>query len=515
MRSRRSTRSAVKDAVDDAVTKVVTATRDGDRAAVTQSNVRTTARPEQGQRAELVNNVIAAVTPGPARTVVIDRTRQRDPIEKIDPVDPKKGRDDFANRDERSVPVEKSPEIQLVRNVREELFAPKRANLSLAAPMLAQPQAAATASPQIDVPPVISAIGTAVFNLISFGEGLIEGPPKALPGSGVTVKRSTLTIGDQEVPADWYFPDTYDPESDTPPERIIYLQHGFLARGVFYDYTASYLAESTNSVVVAPTLTSNIFATDGMWLGGTQMHRAVADLFLDSNPALLDSAQAAGYTQDQLPQNVVLVGHSLGGGLVIDVAGMMAADERSEDPTSSYKLAGVVMLDGVSFTDPVPILEGIPADIPVYNLSSTPNPWNLFGTMDHALAEVRGDDFHGAQLFGSWHSDAMVGGNPLIQLGAYLLTGYGGPANVTGSQILAAGWINDMFEPTTTPVFQGPPGSTIKIPTPFGPALGLVQPTPGPVTSLAREVTAGFFGLLAHINFATDVPATQETGLLV
>jgi hypothetical protein len=173
------------------------------------------------------------------------------------------------------------------------------------------------------------------------------------------------------------------------------------------------------------------------------------------------------------------------------------------------------MLDGVSFTEPVPILEGIPADIPVYNLSSTPNPWNLFGSMDHALAEVRGDDFHGAQLFGSWHSDAMVGGNPLIQLGAYLLTGYGGPANVTGSQILAAGWINDMFEPTTTPVFQGPPGSTIKIPTPFGLAVGLVQPTPGPVTSLAREVTAGFFGLLAHINFATDVPATRETGLLV
>jgi hypothetical protein len=511
--------NAVKDAVNDAVTKVVTATRDGDRAAVTQSNVRTTARPEQGQRAELVNNVIAAVTPGPDRKVVIDRTRQRDPVEKVDPVDTVdtnlKVEKTLANRDERSVPVEKSPEIQLVRNVRETLFAPKRANLSLAAPMLAQPQAAATASPQIDVPPVISAIGTAVFNLISFGEGLIEGPPKALPGSGVTVKRSTLTIGDQEVPADWYFPDTYDPESDTPPERIIYLQHGFLARGVFYDYTASYLAESTNSVVVAPTLTSNIFATDGMWLGGTQMHRAVADLFLEGNPALLDSAHAAGYTQDQLPQNVVLVGHSLGGGLVIDVAGMMAADERSDNPTSSYKLAGVVMLDGVSFTEPVPILEGIPADIPVYNLSSTPNPWNLFGSMDHALAEVRGDDFHGAQLFGSWHSDAMVGGNPLIQLGAYLLTGYGGPANVTGSQILAAGWINDMFEPTTTPVFQGPPGSTIKIPTPFGLAVGLVQPTPGPVTSLAREVTAGFFGLLAHINFATDVPATRETGLLV
>ena len=85
---------------------------------------------------------------------------------------------------------------------------------------------------------------------------------------------------------------------DTPPERIIYLQHGFLARGVFYDYTAAYLAEHTNSIVVAPTLTSNIFATDGYWLGGDQMHRAVADLFFDDNDALLKSAQVAGYEEE-------------------------------------------------------------------------------------------------------------------------------------------------------------------------------------------------------------------------
>ena len=114
-----------------------------------------------------------------------------------------------------------------MKNVRETVFAPKRTDLTLATPMLAQPQAVAAASPQIDVPPVISAIGTAVFGLISLAESVFEGPPKALPGSGVTVKRSTLKIGDQEVPADWYFPETYDPDSATPPDRIIYLQHGF------------------------------------------------------------------------------------------------------------------------------------------------------------------------------------------------------------------------------------------------------------------------------------------------
>ena len=333
---------------------------------------------------------------------------------------------------------------------------------------------------------MVSAIGTAVFGLISFAESVFEGPPKVPPGSKVTVQRSTLDLGNGNVvPADWYFPEGSLGEGAPPPERIIYLQHGFLARGVFYDYTAAYLAEQTNSVVVAPTLTSNIFATDGMWLGGDQMHRAVADLFLDDNTALLESAKQAGYTHEELPTNVVLVGHSLGGGLVIDTGRLMAADEANGD--SSYTLAGILMLDGVSFTDPAPILADIPDSVPVYNLSATPYVWNLFGTMDAALAKERPDAFHGAQLLGGLHSDSMIGGNPLVQFGAYLLTGFSLPRNAEGSQILAAGWINDMFECVEVsgcdpdPSLYGEPGSTIVIPTDSGPALGLVQPTPGVV----------------------------------
>jgi hypothetical protein len=514
--------NAVRDAVNDAVTRVVKSASVPDRASATQTtNPATTVRPDSGQRVtKLVTNVVAAVTPGPDRKIVVEKPRHTDPVETPDPVEavgPVGSEPSIANRVERSVPLDESPDSRLVGNVRETLFAPKRTDLTLATPTLARPQAVAAASPQIDVPPVISAIGTAVFGLISLAESVFEGPPKALPGSGVTVKRSTLKIGDQEVPADWYFPEGSLDENGTPPEHVIYLQHGFLARGVFYDYTASYLAKSTNSVVVAPTLTSNIFATDGMWLGGDQMHRAVADLFLNGNTALQDSAEDAGYPQGvALPKDVVLVGHSLGGGLVIDTARYIAADPPS---ANDYRLAGVVMLDGVSFTDPVPILNGIPGNIPVYNLSSTPNPWNLFGTMDYALAQTRGGKPTGAQLLGSWHSDAMVGGNPLVQFGAYLLTGYGGPANVEGSQILAASWINDIFagvDPETctaavSSCFYGTPGSSFVVPTPFGPAIGLVQPTPGPITSVARQVTGVFFGLLAHINFATDVtPAPTQ-----
>ena len=376
--------------------------------------------------------------------------------------------------------------------------------------MLARSEVTESAAPPLRVPPVVSLIGTAVFGLISFAESVFEGPPMVPPGSKVTVRRSSLTIGNgHEVPADWYFPEGSYPDSDTPPERNIYLQHGFLARGVFYDYTAAYLAEHTNSIVVAPTRTSNIFATHGYWLGGDQMHRAVADLFLDDNDALLKSAQAAGYEEDELPQRVVLVGHSLGGGLVLDTARYMV------DNGTSGKLAGVVMLDGVAFTDPAPALREILETIPVYNLSATPYFWNLFGGMDAALAEVRPDVFHGAQLVGGLHSDSMLGGNPLVQFGAYLLTGFSLPRNVEASQILMAGWISDMFEGTETPGLYGDPGSTLIIPTSAGNARALVQPTPGVLTSLAREVTAAFFRLFANIDFATcAAPDPQETGFL-
>jgi hypothetical protein len=128
--------------------------------------------------------------------------------------------------------------------------------------------------------------------------------------------------------------------------------------------------------------------------------------------------------------------------------------------------------------------------------------------MDAALAQERPTQFHGAQMLFGWHSDAMVGGNPLIQLAAYAITGYGGPANVEGTQVLAAGWINDMFNGaktcTDTSCFYGAPGGAFLIPTTFGPAIGLVAPKLDPVNSFASQATLAFFRLTSLINYATD-----------
>src|SRR5205085_315378 len=97
------------------------------------------------------------------------------------------------------------------------------------------------------------------------------------------------------------------------PTRLIYLQHGFLASGPWYSHTAAALAEQTNSIVVAPTITSNFLSCDACWLGAPRMQQTVANLFTDGNTALAESALAAGYT-GAIPDRVVLVGHSLGGG---------------------------------------------------------------------------------------------------------------------------------------------------------------------------------------------------------
>ena len=76
------------------------------------------------------------------------------------------------------------------------------------------------------------------------------------------------------------------------------------------------------------------------------MQQAVANLFEDDNTALADSALAAGYI-GPIPDRVVLVGHSLGGGLVAGTAGYMV-DYGTIDslPGWSCSMVSAGRLDG-------------------------------------------------------------------------------------------------------------------------------------------------------------------------
>jgi pimeloyl-ACP methyl ester carboxylesterase len=251
------------------------------------------------------------------------------------------------------------------------------------------------------------------------------------------------------VPADWYIPDSAE-----PPTRLIYLQHGFLAQGPWYSHTAAALAEQTNSIVVAPSITSNFLSCDACWLGAPPMQQAVANLFEDDNTALADSALAAGYT-GPIPDRVVLVGHSLGGGLVAGTAGYMAHNGTAD------RLAGVIMLDGVGLDDTMTSsLEKFPDCIPIYQLAAPKYFWNQFGVGTDALLEARPDRFIGVTVVGGSHVDSMRGGNPLIQFSQELVAGYSRQENAAAAQMLMVGWANDMFARQDDGIYPTPARSS-------------------------------------------------------
>jgi pimeloyl-ACP methyl ester carboxylesterase len=333
--------------------------------------------------------------------------------------------------------------------------------------------AAPKASVTSVVTKVINAVGNLAFNVLALVTNLGAGPPVLPPDTTVTVSRSSLVVGGKTVKADWYFPN-----EDAPPTGLIYLQHGAFAVSSMYSYTAADLAEQTNSIVVAPTMSTNGFAPDGMWLGGAPLQEAVADLFEGDRDALTASAQAAGY-EGTLPQQFVLAGHSLGGSFVTAVAGDLADDHATDD------LKGVVLFDPVASAGQdslVPdALAKLPADLPVLAVGSPPSSWNELGAAANALAAARDGEFVGVILDHGSHGDAAQGGNPLIQLILNVATGVPRKANIAAAETLASGWITDMYadrvyDPATRTGIYSAPGEVFPIDTPAGTATAYALP---------------------------------------
>lgn len=329
--------------------------------------------------------------------------------------------------------------------------------------------AGATTTTTTARPTLVNVVGSFVFNLLGAAMLAFAGPPVAPRGSTVTVKVSSLTMPDtgQKVQADWYFPE--DADSTT---RIIYFQHGFMAVAPMYSYTLAALAQNTNSIVVAPTLSSNAFDPNAQWIGGSADQQAVADLFAGDRAALTESASAAAGHQVTLPTSFVLVAHSLGGALVTSAAGRMV------DNGAIANLQGVVLMDSVDLNNAVPnALQKLTGANyrPIYDISSEPYVWNRNGLVGQELEAARPGQFNGVMLTGGRHIDAMVGANPILQFAEYAVAGFSQPQNVEAEKTLAAGWINDMFAGTHTGIY-GSPQQAIEIPTSAGTATAVALP---------------------------------------
>lgn len=361
---------------------------------------------------------------------------------------------------------------------------------TLAAAIAPSASTTAAVAPQQSLQDIITSF---IFDFVGVAVTFIAGPPVVPRGSSVTVSTSTLKIDDQHtVPAHWYYP-----KGDEPPQRIIYLQHGFLGVGAMYSYTAANLAETTNSIVVVPTLTSNRNVADGFWLGSDQALRATSALFVGNRKALTDSAIAAGYAQRYgaefaLPERFALVGHSLGGNLVAGAAGYYA--DAVVAGGVANQLAGVVLLDaapqGSVLSDALVKLDGVGTYIPVFELGAPKE----FRQVDAALNEHRPGRFNGLVLENGKHLDSMDGGTWLIQFVSHVYQGFPTAQNQAAAQTIIGGWVGDILDGRIDPLtgrcddaecggIYGGLGQTLDLDTPAGPTRGAVIGIPVPVRS--------------------------------
>lgn len=360
-------------------------------------------------------------------------------------------------------------------------------SLALAAPETAAPvRAAAAPVPSLlrwlqgVANSVVNGIGGFAVNSLQALEALFTGPPSLPAKSTVTVRNSTILLSNgQRLKANWYYP-----EGDAVPDKLIVLQHGFLALGPMYSHTAADLAASTGAIVVTPTIPSNFFGGDDHWLGGEGMASAIADLFDDDRAALTDSALAAGFATRygldpataKLPQKFGLAGHSLGGQLVSAAAGYLVDNGAAAD------LVGVITLDGVPTGNTMAVALGklqayedaTGRYIPVREIGAPANNFNSVSNVKEALNAARPGRFNGVVLSGGVHMDSMRGGNPVIQFAAYLIAGFPQARNQTAVGLLATQWFDDWFAGDTDNGDDLVPGSTLPIGTPNGTAQGVV-----------------------------------------
>ena len=322
-------------------------------------------------------------------------------------------------------------------------------------------------------PGFLTAPGTNGVSGVRIGFSLVQIPVAPQSFLGIPIPGFSYP-----APALWYFPTQAD--GSVHATGTVYLQHGFGAIGWFYQPLAIQLAQQTNSVVVTPTIPS-IPLPLGVYLSSPQMQQGVASLFLGSQTALNISATQAGY-QGTLPQDFILSGHSAGGGLAAIAAGDYLADLGG----ATNNLRGVVMFDGVAssstaFAAAIANLQA--ANTPIYVVAAPPQAWNAFGATTNQLVSLYPGQFVGVELVNGSHVDSMVGGHPIVDFAAQLVTQFSPPGNTAAVYTLADGWINDIYagRTPTTPIYgiYGPTGNYVppggQLIT-LGQALGIVLP---------------------------------------
>ncbi|QZT62664.1 hypothetical protein [Mycolicibacterium austroafricanum] len=379
----------------------------------------------------------------------------------------------------------------------------------------------ATDEDRAPLPSLLNVVGSFLWGLFDLVTKLVDVPPAVPPGSTLTAGRSKLEIdcGDgYTADADWYFP------TEGEPEKFIYFQHGFLARAGFYNVSLQQLAERNNAIVVAPSITTNIFACDACASSGEPMHMAVARLFEGDRAALLASARAAGY-DGTLPEEFVLAGQSAGASLAIAAAGFYyeSASDAEKADMAGVLLYEVSAIGGAKTGNALSNgLDKLPDSVPVLTIAAEPNMLNSKNNANAVFVEERPGQFNGVQLVGGAHSDAfrsdILFGIPQLIVNVFF--GASTPVNTEAVHVLTTGWLTDMFagrvyDPATRTGIYGVPGEpgqvVIEIPTTEGVAGARVLPVQVPTPNPFDQVINFFFGLMNANHFARCADFPDET----
>jgi len=300
--------------------------------------------------------------------------------------------------------------------------------------------------------PAVNSGGNGVFGAVT--------PPESNGVTGVKTGTAPLAIPfgtwGSMTAADWYFPTQAD--GQVSANGVIWLQRGEVRDAAVFAALAAQIAGQTNSIVVAPAISSfEIPTRPGAFLGSAAMQEAVAGMMLGDREALVISATAAGH-QGVLPEKILLAGQRMGGGFAAEVA------TRTVDNGAATNLLGVVMFDGVAspnqFATSLAKLDSL--GIPLYQIASPPQAANDWGRTTEQLVALHPDQFVGVQLDDGGTLDAMI--------------------------TFATGWINDLYagQGPTDPAYglYGNPNDGTYIqnqPIVLGAAGATVLPAPPPV----------------------------------
>lgn len=334
----------------------------------------------------------------------------------------------------------------------------------------------------------------------------VVAPPAANGVTGVKVGHATLSIPvgstAYDAPADWYLPTQAD--GTVQANGVVWLQHGFLADKAYYSALATTLAQQTNSIVVAPTLSSfPSLRCPGCTLYGVPLQQGAASMFTGQRAALTISANAAGFS-GALPEDFVLAGHSAGGGWSVSVGGYYV---DSLAPNDTNHLLGVLMYDGVNMNDTLPqaISSLNTRDVPVYQIAAPAQPWNANGVTTDELVALRPAVFDGVKLVNGSHVDSMLGSNPLVDFAAQLVTRWSAPGNTQATYTLSTGWINDFYAGAgpDAPVYglYGSAGQSIVLGD--AAAVVLAGPAVGPTPNRVTGVKTGHSTLTMSVDSST------------